>query len=227
VTGIQKHPIQERYLALDRLAAFVDGVFAISATLLVLGITVPAVREAGSGADLVSALLTQWPSYAAFSVTFFVVGAYWINHHRMFHLLRGANHTFLVLNNLFLMVIAIIPFPNALVAAYLLQPKLRGVASAVYGIASLALAVMFNVVWWYAYRRGLFKRECDPGALRNVLNSYLIGPILYGVAIAVSFVAPLASLVVYVVIALAYWSEGPVAAVEGGYAIVDTLVEGR
>ena len=227
MTGMQKQPIQERYLALDRLAAFVDGVFAISATLLVLGITVPVVREAASRADLVSALLAQWPSYAAFSVTFFVVGAYWINHHRMFHLLRGANHTFLVLNNLFLMVIAIIPFPNALVAAYLLQPKLRGVASAVYGIASLALAVMFNVVWWYAYRRGLFKRECHLGALRKVLNSYLIGPILYGVAIAVSFVAPLASLVMYVVIALAYWSEGPVAAVDGGYLMVDTLVEGR
>ena len=174
----------ERFLAVDRLAAFVDGVFAIAATLLALEVTVPVVHEAATGAELTSALIKQWPSYAAYSVTFFLVGAYWINHHRMFNLLRGANHTFLVLNNLFLMAIAIIPFPNALVAAYLLQPKLRGVASAVYGIASPALAVMFNVVWWYAYRRGLFKPGCHPGALRKVLNSYLVGPVLYSVAIS-------------------------------------------
>ena len=215
--NIQGQATGERYLALDRLAAFVDGVFAIGATLLALNVAVPAVREAATGADLASALLRQWPSYAAYSVTFFLVGAYWINHHRMFNLLRGANHTFLVLNNLFLMAIAISPFPNALVAAYLLQPKLRGVASAVYGIASLALAVMFNVVWWYAYRRGLFKPGCHSGALRKVLNSYLVGPVLYSVAIALSFVAPLISLAMYVLIAIGYWAEGPVAGVDEGY----------
>ena len=224
--SIQGQAVRERYLALDRLAAFVDGVFAIAATLLALEVTVPIVHEAATGADLASALLRQWPSYVAYSVTFFLVGAYWINHHRMFNLLRGANHAFLVLNNLFLMAIAIIPFPNALVAAYLLQPTLRGVASAVYGIASLALAVMFNAVWWYAYRRGLFRPGCPPAAIRRVLTSYLVGPALYAAAIALSFVAPWISLAMYVLIALAYWGEGPVAAVPDGYAIAEQFGAG-
>jgi uncharacterized membrane protein len=209
------------------LAAFVDGVFAIAATLLALAVTVPVVQQTATGADLASALLKQWPSYVAYSVTFFLVGAYWINHHRMFTLLRGASHTFLVLNNLFLMAIAIIPFPNALVAAHLLQPKLRGVAGAVYGVASLALAVMFNAVWWYAYRRGLFKPGCDPKALRKVLTSYLVGPVFYSVAIALSFVAPLISLAMYVLIPIGYWAEGPVVRIDEGYVMAGELVTGE
>ena len=217
---------RERILPLDRMAAFVDGVFAIGATLLALEVTVPVVRDAATGTDLAVALLKQWPSYAAFSVTFFLVGAYWINHHRMFNLLRGANHTFLVLNNLFLMAIAITPFPNALVAAYLLQPTLRGVASAVYGIASLALAVMFNAVWWYAYRRRLFRPGCPPAAIRKVLTSYLVGPAFYAAAIALSFVAPWIALAMYVLIALGYWGEGPVAAVPEGYPIAEEFGAG-
>ena len=39
--SIEGQAIRERYLALDRLAAFVDGVFAIAATLLALEVTVP------------------------------------------------------------------------------------------------------------------------------------------------------------------------------------------
>ena len=46
---IQGQAIRERYLALDRLAAFVDGVFAIAATLLALEVTVPVVHEAATG----------------------------------------------------------------------------------------------------------------------------------------------------------------------------------
>ena len=40
---------RERFLAVDRLAAFVDGVFAIAATLLALEVTVPVVHEAAAG----------------------------------------------------------------------------------------------------------------------------------------------------------------------------------
>ena len=54
-------------------------------------------------------------------------------------------------------------------------------------------------------------------ALRKVLNSYLVGPVLYSVAVALSFVAPLISLAMYVLIAIGYWAEGPVAGVDEGY----------
>lgn len=207
-----------RHLAVDRLAALTDGVFAIAITLLSLDVAVPTIAGAGSGSDLIEALIDQWPSYLAYTVTFFLIGAYWINHHRMFNLLRGVNHTFLILNIFFLMAIAIIPFPNAFLAEYARDPELRGVAAAVYGLAMVALAAMFNLVWWYAGRNmRLVEPDCDPARVRKVLNSYLVGPIAYGLAVLLTLVAPLVSMVMYLLIPIGYLFEGPIGTIEIGY----------
>jgi uncharacterized membrane protein len=53
-----------------RVEAFSDGVFAIAITLLVLEIKVP--EDAKD--NLWSTLGGQWPSYAAYVVTFLVIG---------------------------------------------------------------------------------------------------------------------------------------------------------
>lgn len=206
-------------IAVDRLAALTDGVFAIAITLLSLEVAVPIIHSA-SGPDLIEALLEQWPSYVAYTVTFFLIGAYWINHHRMFNLLKGVNHTFLVLNILFLMAIAIIPFPNALIAEYVRDPELRGVAALVYGAAMAALAVMFNAVWWYAGgRHRLMKPECHPHAIRKVLNSYLMGPIAYGAGAVLSLFVPMVSIAIYVLVPIGYFFEGPVGKVNHSPAV--------
>lgn len=207
----------ERKLGVGRLEALTDGVFAIAITLLAIEIGVPHI-ESSSGADLRDAVLDQWPSYAAYTVTFFLIGAYWMNHHRMFRLLTGVTHRFLLLNIFFLMAIAIIPFPNAVLAEYLTEPDLRGVAAAVYGVAMIALAVMFNLVWWHVARHpSLLRPDCDMASLRKVLRSYLMGPIFYSVGLAFAFVAPLASLAIYVAVPFGYLFEGPVKSIDAGY----------
>lgn len=207
----------ERKLGVGRLEALTDGVFAIAITLLAIEIGVPHV-ESASGVDLRQAIIDEWPSYAAYGVTFFLIGAYWINHHRMFRLLTGITHRFVILNIFFLMTIAIIPFPNAVLADYLVEPDLRGVAAGVYGLAMIGLAVMFNLVWWYVARHpSLLQPDCDRAALRKVLRSYLMGPVAYGVALAISFFAPLVTVVLYAVIPLGYLFEGPVKTIDAGY----------
>ena len=205
-----------RQLPTRRLEALVDGVFAIAITLLVLEIRVPIVDSARGG-DLAHALLDQWPSYVAYTITFFVVGAYWINHHRMFYLLRGVDHTFLILNIFCLMAIAIIPFPNAVVAEYLRDPAMRGVAAAVYGLAMFTLAVMFIVTFWYASLKGLFREGVDTAKVRKVLRSYAVGPVIYLLGIVLSGWAPLAVLIVYFLMPLGYLFEGPVVEIDEGY----------
>jgi uncharacterized membrane protein len=206
-----------RLLDVGRLEALTDGVFAIAITLLAIEIGVPHIESDRSG-DLLEALVDQWPSYLAYAVTFFLIGAYWINHHRMFKLLAGVNHTFLVFNILFLMAIAIIPFPNAVLAEYLQSPELRGVAAALYGLAMVALAVTFNMVWWYAAGKGnLLRPDCDMVKVRKVLRSYLMGPVTYAVALAISLFAPEVALVIYLLVPMGYFLEGPVKHVEAGY----------
>src|SRR3954447_25055391 len=69
----------------SRLEAFSDDVFAIAITLLVLELHIPEQPKVG----LASALVDQWPAYASYTVSFFIIGIIWINHHGVFdHLVR-------------------------------------------------------------------------------------------------------------------------------------------
>src|SRR5262249_15707462 len=62
-----------------RLVAFSDAVFAITITLLVL-----AIRPPTDYRNLVHGLVSLWPSYLAYAVTFLFIGQVWVNHHVMF-----------------------------------------------------------------------------------------------------------------------------------------------
>ena len=96
----------------SRLEAFSDGVFAIAATLLIL--TIPEPR-----APLGEGLLHIWPSYIAYAVSFMTIGVIWINHHAVIAQVAKVNRMFLLLNVVFLMLIAFIPFPTRLLAEHI------------------------------------------------------------------------------------------------------------
>jgi uncharacterized membrane protein len=57
------------------------AVFAIAITLLILNLKVPS----GPAGHLRGDLLRQWPSYAAFLLSFLFIGIMWVNHHRLFN----------------------------------------------------------------------------------------------------------------------------------------------
>ncbi len=62
-----------------RTEAFSDGVFAVAATVLVFSIAVPDVKTG----LLASALLAEWPSYAAYAISFSTIVVIWVNHHAL------------------------------------------------------------------------------------------------------------------------------------------------
>jgi uncharacterized membrane protein len=68
------------YAATTRIEAFSDCVFSIVITLLILDIRVPPTASLHHR-TLQTALLAQWPSYAAYIVSFLLVGGVWANHH--------------------------------------------------------------------------------------------------------------------------------------------------
>ena len=52
---------------------------------------------------LAAALAEQWPSYAAYAVSFAVIGIMWVNHHGLFHLLETVDRRALFANGLLLL----------------------------------------------------------------------------------------------------------------------------
>src|SRR2546423_5191916 len=103
----------ETAMSTARVEAFSDGVFAIAITLLVLGL-----RPLGAGRGLARDLAQQWPSYAAYVVSFGTIGIIWMNHSTLFGHLRRLDRPLVVANLLLLMVVAFIPFPTEFLASH-------------------------------------------------------------------------------------------------------------
>jgi uncharacterized membrane protein len=178
---------RERSLELDRVVNFSDGVFAISATVLVLSISIPP-RLKGPGLDekLWDAYRDAVPQIFAYGLSFFIIGRTWLVHHRMFKVVRRLDGRFIALNLVALALVALLPFPTEVYGEYTsARPALIVYAAAISasGLASVAL-------WWYAMRDN---RLIDPSTPREwVTHAHLRGltiPAVFLTSIPVSFIA--------------------------------------
>jgi uncharacterized membrane protein len=186
----------------NRLEAFSDGVFAIAITLLVLDIHVP---EAGEG-SLGHELLAQWPSYAAYVVSFITIGIIWINHHAAFSRLREVDHSILICNLLLLMSVGILPFTTSLMAAYLKEDSGESLAAAIYGASYLVMGLFFVMTnrQIVLRRPGLCKEEIDAAEARNILHFAALGQLPYVLAVVLAFVSPYITLAICAACAVYY-----------------------
>jgi uncharacterized membrane protein len=185
----------------SRLETFADGVFAIAITLLVLGIRVPDPAE-----PLVDALVKQAPEFLAYVVSFLTIGIMWVQHHRLFTVIRRSNSTFAMINVIFLMAIAFVPFPTAVLAQRIGSSVDAVPATLLYGGTTIGIAVMFNVIWRYAASRG--GHLLDPAyaqAGRASAKGYRYGIPIYVLITALAVVSPVLSLIGFGLYA-AYWA---------------------
>src|SRR5215208_4150476 len=192
---------RSRALNTNRAEAFSDGVFAIAATLLVLELKVPHVEPGG----LADALLQRWPSYATYVVSFLTIGIIWVNHHAVMDRINYVNRPLLFLNLVFLMAVAAIPFPTALLADYLQAGHDERLASAVYGVTMSLMGIAFGLIWAYAvFSEDLLHESVDSHRARRSLLIFAAGNPLYLLAIGVSLLSAELGLAIYALLALFY-----------------------
>jgi uncharacterized membrane protein len=139
----------------SRAEAFSDGVFAVAATLLVFDLVAPNVGPN----KLASALLAEWPSYAAYGISFGTIVVIWVNHHVVFEGLSRVDRRLLFINALLLLTVAAIPFPTGLLAHYLQVSHDQSTAAFAYGVTMSSMAVAFSLFTLYARR---FRRTYVP-----------------------------------------------------------------
>lgn len=186
-----------------RLEAFSDAVMAIAVTILVLELRVPEGAPEATEWKLQHALMEQWPSYVSYAMSFVVLGLTWASHHRVFRYITRVDWRFLLLNLLFLMVVAFVPYPTALVAKYLPSETGRSIAVMFYGGVMTAFALSYNAMWWYASAGGrLLSNDVDPQAVRRVTRQFAVALAGYPISMALALVQPILSLVLFVALAL-------------------------
>ena len=133
-----------------RLESFSDGVFAVAITLLVIDL-LPIGEDAETAHGLTSALVSAWPQYAAYAISFLTIGIMWLNHHTMAAHLRQVDRWLLLLNLLLLIGVVALPFPTAMVASHLNHgtPGAAKVATVTYGLVMIVISIAFASMWLY------------------------------------------------------------------------------
>ncbi|MGE5747644.1 MAG: TMEM175 family protein, partial [Solirubrobacterales bacterium] len=176
---------------------------AIAITLLVLELNVP------TGDDLWHQLKDEWPSFAAFFVSFWVIGIIWVNHHGVLDHLARADRGVLYLNLLLLFTVVFIPFPTALLAEHLKSGKDEHVAAFVYSGAFLAMSLAYGFLWSYiTNRKQLLGVELSDDEIRHVSRRFQIGTPFYAVQLAMAFISPAVVLVINAALAVYYMVAG-------------------
>ena len=184
-----------------RLESFSDGVFAIAITLLALGVRLPESAPASNEA-LAGNLAGMLPSLLTYMFTFLVVGVFWVAHHRIFGLAKRLDATLMWVNIAYLMAVAIIPVPAAILArSPLFQSAILFYTGTLFVVSSLHFVFLA-----YIYRHPeLREAHFTPELLATARRTASVGPCCYlGAAIssyfapALSFAFVLAALVFYI-----------------------------
>jgi len=186
-----------------RIEAFSDGVFAIAVTLLVLNLQVP--HNMRADRELLGALLSQWPSYLAYVTSFATISIMWLNHHRLFTLIRRTDTTLLLFNGLLLLGVTFVPFPRAVLAEYIPRPGAH-IATAVFSGTYTVLAIFFNLLWRYAaHKNRLLDHRADSHLVAAITRGYSYGPPVYFLTFVLAFVSVGASVTMNLALAI-FWA---------------------
>ena len=183
-----------------RLEAFSDGVFAIAITLLVL--TIPTPKDFN---DLGSGLANQWPAYAAYAVSFAVIGIMWTNHHTVFNHFARIDRNLVYLNLALLATVVFVPYPTGIFGEALQRGEGERTAAVFYSIVMTVNAIAWAAMWLYGSSgRRLLTPEFPEEQRRTATVMFTIGTAIYVGTIVVGFVNAYACLAVHGALAVYY-----------------------
>lgn len=172
-------------LGLERIIFFSDAVMAIAITLLAIEIRVP--EEAIASSDLIPALLASIPRILSFVISFFVIGVFWMSHHRMFEYIETYDRGLIWINLIFLFLIAFMPFPTAVLGRF--PAELPSVVFYAGVIVCLSLVRIW--LWWHVYYRAhLIRPGTHPRAGRFELTRGFWTAAVFGISILIAFWNP-------------------------------------
>jgi uncharacterized membrane protein len=191
-------PPARSQLPLGRLEAFSDGVLAIAITLLVLELAVAADAEA----DLLGAILDQWPAYLAYLTSFLTIGGVWLLHAALLSLLRAADGVLYRLNLLVLLLASFLPFPTKLLAEFIHEREAEQIAVVFYGLVLLTLDLAMTVLTRYALGQPELVRADIDEERRAMLVSHAPSLVFHAVAIGVGYLLPRVGIGLYLAIAI-------------------------
>jgi uncharacterized membrane protein len=191
-------PSRQATFPWSRVEAFIDGLYAIAATLLVLELRPPQ----GPAGTLGDALLDQWPTYLVYAFGFVQMFGGWAASRRLGAMLARADHYVLLMTMLALMSFVLTPFTFAV-----LGDAVHDRADFVAGVRLLSIVLTTSLVglaanMMYIRRRGYFREGLHSEAFERAYFASVSVWVLPLVALGLSYLIGPWALVPIVLMAL-------------------------
>ncbi len=179
-----------------RLEAFSDGVLAIIITIMVLELKVPHGEE-------LAALKPLLPVFLTYVLSFIYLGIYWNNHHHMFHATKHVSGGILWANLHLLFWLSLFPFATGWMGENHVAPT----PTAAYGFVLLMAAIAY-----YILERAIIARQGRDSVLAAAVGfdwKGKLSPVMYFIAIPLSFMSPWIATSIYIFVALLWLVPDP------------------
>jgi uncharacterized membrane protein len=183
-----------------RFESFTDGVFAFAITLLILGVALPLMHDP-SERELRGAILSLWPNFIAFALSFAVIGIMWQNHHALFRFVARIDRKTVALNLLLLFGTVMIPFATSTIGAY----PTRHASTLLYGIVLTWCSTAYNLMLSHLIASGAFDSTVKRERIARTVFAYRVGWFTYVASTLLALVLPLLSFAAYVGITFYYY----------------------
>jgi uncharacterized membrane protein len=121
----------------ERLSAFSDGVFAVLITVLVLELRPPELPT-------FKALLSLWPTWLSYAVSYLFIAIVWTNHHHLLRYATEATPRLLWFNFAHLFSVSLLPLSTAWMAVSKLAPQPVAFYAAVFFLVN---ATYIFLIW--------------------------------------------------------------------------------
>lgn len=191
----------DRGTDLSRVLALSDAVFAFALTLLAVDLDVPQIASNLVSDELPREILALVPKFIVYAVAFYLVVLKWMAHRRIFNHIIRYDSTLVWLNNWFLLFIAFMPVPAAILGRYPQEPA----ALIFFGVTQIITTFVQWGLWMYATRERRFVDEAfDDAVVRFFSRRYLVQIIALAVFTLIALFNVWLALVLLVLVAVAF-----------------------
>jgi uncharacterized membrane protein len=178
----------------ERLSAFSDGVFAVLITVLVLGLSPPETPT-------FRALLTLWPTWLSYAVSYLFIAIVWTNHHYLMRYATEANSRLLWFNFAHLFSMSLLPLSTSWMAVSELAPQPVAFYAAVFFLVNVTY---ISLIWEL-----IEDKDVSPRLLRIMRIRSIVTLCIFGIASVVALKFPLVALGMCICCLIVYLRPAP------------------
>jgi uncharacterized membrane protein len=181
----------------ERLSAFSDGVFAVLITVLVLDLRPPE-------QPTFKALLSLWPTWLSYAVSYLFIAIVWTNHHYLMRYATEASPRLLWFNFAHLFSMSLLPLSTAWMAVSELAPQPVAFYAAVFFLVNATYVLL---IWELIDRAP--HREVSPRVRKVMYFRSITTLCLFAAAAVVALKYPLVGLGICISCLIVYLKPDP------------------